>query len=119
MNKPENTTRRVKQDPAGTLGGMLAEGISGFIENMERAGGRQMLESEVLPTEILRASIGDFEVLGFVFHGVVTEDPIFQRVTLPAGWKREAGENPYGYWTNLVDERGLKRVAVFYKAAFY
>lgn len=127
---PRNTTHGEKEEvsiedtrkraPIVHLAGMMAQGQSDYIVGMEREGGRQMVESaEILPTEILWSTKEEFEALGFVFHGEVEGDPIFQRATLPKGWKREAGDNLYGYWTNLVDERGIKRASIFYKAAFY
>ena len=42
---------------------------------------------------------------------------MFTEATLPTGWKREPSEHPM--WSYIVDERGIRRVSVFYKAAFY
>jgi len=117
----ENTRKR---DPAQHLAGMVTHGTSEYIERMEQAGGRQMVASDLLPVEILHAgerpvAVKAFQALGFVFGQPVEGDDLFVHATLPPGWQRKPGENRYGYWTSIVDERGIERVAIFYKAAFY
>lgn len=113
-DRPENTTER---PPIVHLGEMMAKGQSAYIEDMERAGGRQMLTATALPVH--GSETADVQALGITWGPVVPDDPIFREATLPEGWKREEGENPYGYWTHLVDETGRRRASIFYKAAFY
>jgi hypothetical protein len=36
---------------------------------------------------------------------------------LPAGWKKVATE--HSMWSDLLDDQGRKRAAIFFKAAFY
>lgn len=124
MTAPEDTSKR---EPlvhlAGMLGGGSAQdGVSRYIEEQEAAGQREVVNSTVLPRDMrgLGRAWGaearaEFEALGFVFGDVV--DDLFVNVTLPAGWTREGSD--HAMWSHVVDERGVKRVAVFYKAAFY
>lgn len=120
MSTPEDTSKRPS---IAHYAGMVAEGQEGYITGMEARGQREVVNSEVLPAEIL----GDwnksnaekreaFEELGFEF-GETAEDGLFVRATLPEGWTREGSE--HAMWSFVVDERGIPRVAVFYKAAFY
>lgn len=88
----------------------------GSIEASEARGAAEMVESDVLPVNLMGAK-ADFEALGFKFGAVIEGDEIFQSCTLPAGWKRERGD--HSMWTYIVDSEGRRRVAVFYKAAFY
>jgi hypothetical protein len=57
------------------------------------------------------------EAAGVKFLGPVENDPIFQRVELPAGWKKEPTE--HSMWSRLLDERNRARAGIFFKAAFY
>lgn len=84
------------------------------IENQEAQGKHDLLRSQSLPTD----RRGDFEALGFTFGEVNPKDPIFQQATLPEGWTKD-GSGGGSYWSYLLDERGIQRVAIFYKAAFY
>lgn len=111
---PRNTA---KDDPGLSLASALQHGASESIERMEAEGQRQIVASEMLPTEILGATKADFEALGFVFGDPVTGDELFQAATLPQEWSREGSEHTM--WSYVVDETGKQRVAIFYKAAFY
>lgn len=115
MKKPTNTTKEVHSNPI--LG--FAACLEGGIEAQEARGQRELINSDVLPTDLGREkdSRAKYEALGFVFGATVVDDPIFQNATLPKGWKRQ-GSN-HSMWSHIIDERGLKRVAIFYKAAFY
>src|SRR5262245_10694052 len=88
------------------------------IEAQEAQGQREMVASTVLPTEVnFRESDADYEALGFTFGEVVAGDPLFRQATLPEGWSRKGSD--HAMWSYVVDERGIERVGVFYKAAFY
>lgn len=89
----------------------------GGIEAQERQGQREVLASTTLPADLNGASREGFETLGFRFGDAIPGDPLFQEASLPAGWRREGSK--HAMWSYIVDERGLRRVAVFYKAAFY
>lgn len=118
---PTNTTARVEGNPAGALlDAMVANKLGkpgDDILRMEKRGQQELLDSHVLPTQFLNGKREDFEALGFTFGPVVYTDPLFQAAVLPPGWSRVAGEN--SLWIQLVDERGIARVGVFYKAAYY
>lgn len=112
-NAVRNTTDEVHKNP---LAALFQMGLPGAIERSEAAGQRELLVSDVLPVD----AHGDDEkmvALGFTFGAVVEGDPIFRAATLPDGWKREGSD--HAMWSYIVDERGIKRVGIFYKAAFY
>lgn len=115
VRKPVNTTERVKESPLGMLGEAMAVGTSAAIEGQEAAGQREIVHSDVLPTD--RLDREKFEALGFKIGKPVEDDPIFTTVELPDGWSREGSD--HAMWSYIVDERGMRRVAIFYKAAFY
>lgn len=120
MNKPTDTT---KAPPEAFLGEALAVGSSQAIENQEARGQAELVESDVLPTTMHPdnpSSMTGEEILkaaGVEFLGVLPEDPLFQRVKLPAGWRKLGDDHPM--WSSLVDDKGMERAAIFYKAAFY
>jgi hypothetical protein len=62
-------------------------------------------------------TVEEFEALGFKLGDPDPQDSLFRPVTLPEGWRREASD--HAMWSNIVDPNGRKRVAIFYKAAFY
>ena len=98
---------------ARALGGESAESI---IEDQEARGQQQMARASVLPKD---GSGGEHRAkltaMGIQFHG--DADDLFVNVTLPEGWQvRPTGHSMH---SDLVDERGHVRAAIFYKAAFY
>lgn len=114
----EDTSAR---DPLHHFIGMLDGGQSAYIEGMEAAGQRQLVESQDLPSKFndydLDGPQSAYEALGFTFGEPHEHDPMFRPATLPAGWKREGSE--HAMWSYIVDELGRRRVSIFYKAAFY
>jgi hypothetical protein len=109
----ENTTKR---DPllhfAGALGGM-----DDYVTGMESAGQRQLVHSDRLPTDIGSNTVEEFEALGFTLGDPDPQDPMFRPATLPDGWQREGSD--HAMWSYILDPNGRRRVAIFYKAAFY
>lgn len=103
-----------KRDPLIHLAGAMG-GMDQYVPEMESAGQRQLVNSDRLPTE----SNCDDELLdlGFTFEEPDPDDPLFRAATLPAGWSREVSD--HAMWSYLLDEVGRRRVAIFYKAAFY
>jgi hypothetical protein len=85
------------------------------IERSEAQGQEELVASDTLPTDLKDKS--SFESLGFVFGEVVENDPLFQYVTLPEGWKKQSTD--HSMWSKIVDQDGNERVSIFYKAAFY
>ena len=45
------------------------------------------------------------------------DDPLFVDAQLPDGWRVEATD--HSMWSNLLDDQGMVRGSIFYKAAFY
>lgn len=107
----ENTTQR---DPALHVLGVISEGTDGYIMGMEAAGQRQLVGSTKLPTEAPWDAMAE---LGFVRGDDVPGDNLFCEATLPDGWRKDASD--HAMWSYVLDERGVRRLAVFYKAAFY
>lgn len=85
---------------------------SDHIAASEAAGKKEMIESSLMPKDGDWAAL---EKLGFV-RGEESGD-LFYECTLPKGWKKEGSD--HNMWSYVFDERGLRRVSVFYKAAFY
>lgn len=110
----ENTSNR---EPVVHLAGMLAEGQSGYIEGMEAAGQRAVVNSDLLPRCDREEDEAALVALGFTFGEPIEGDDLFRHATLPAGWKRAGSD--HNMWSYIEDERGIRRVAIFYKAAFY
>lgn len=86
-------------------------------ERQEADGQRELLESTDLPTDHGCATDREYTALGFAFGEPYEDDPLFRPATLPDGWRREASDHAMGSY--LVDEKGRRRVAIFYKAAFH
>lgn len=112
----ENTTKTNEQDPMRAIAAMAFGGGAGrFIEKQEADGQRQLVESLSFPVK------GDQDealiAMGFEFGEPYSSDPMFRDAKLPAGWKKQASD--HSMWSYIVDEQSRKRVAVFYKAAFY
>lgn len=107
----ENTSQRPNE---AHLVGIMEQGQSAYIEGMEAEGQRQLVASAVLPIDCN----GDEDAilaLGVTF-GEPTDD-LFREVTLPDGWEKRGTD--HDMWSEVVDEQGVARIAVFYKAAFY
>jgi len=112
----DNTTHAVRR-PGGVaalVASAMAIGTDATIEAMEADGQRQLVASELLPTDCNTAA---FEAAGFTFGDPVPDDDLFRAATLPPGWTRHATDHPM--WSHIRDEHGRHRAAVFYKAAFY
>jgi len=86
----------------------------GGIEAQEKAGQKALVASTNMPKEML-PSKEDFEKLGFVFGDDV--DDLFISAKFPDGWTR--GATNHAMYSDIVDEKGRRRVVIFYKAAFY
>lgn len=118
-----NTTKETNENPLNFLRYSMIVGSSNAIEFQESQGQKSFVNSDTIPTE------GPFynrepeknkailEAFGFKLLGEVPGDPIFQFVEMPAGWKKVPTE--HSMWSDVVDDKGRKRMAIFYKAAFY
>lgn len=90
---------------------------SDAIMSQEAAGQTSFVSSDTLPSEMQYDTRAVLEVAGVKFLGIVEDDPLFQWVELPPGWKKVPTD--HSMWSNLVDDKGRKRASIFYKAAFY
>lgn len=109
------------QDPgsihATTLLALATGDTDAVIRAQERAGKAQLVHSDRLPTDLSSDDQTDFEALGFTFGEPDLADPLFRPVTLPDGWSKTGSD--HDMWSYVLDQHGRRRVAVFYKAAFY
>lgn len=94
--------------------GMLA-GTPDAIEHSEVLGQAELVNNTALPID-MRPDREVIEANSAIRFGDVVDD-IFIDATLPAGWKKQATEHPMH--SDLLDDKGRKRAAIFYKAAFY
>ena len=96
----------------------LEEGPTLNIEAQEARGQQMLVRSTYLPTELLRCTEEDIEALGIILGSVLKDDPLFREATLPEGWTLVPAEG-HSMWNYVVDDKGNRQVAIFYKAAFY
>ena len=113
MEEEKNT---LNEGPEVVLIDTLIGDPDGVIERQEARGQAALVNSDLLPTD-RRGDDSVWEALGFVFGEVVADDPMFQHATLPEGWARKG--SGHAMWSYLYDADGFRRVAIFYKAAFY
>lgn len=124
---PTNTTEIMRDGGIQTAGEpMSVESLAfnlrsgpGFIEAQEALGQAELICSDVLPAVMTPAARAALEAAGVVFGARASDEPdeIWQECTLPAGWKKMATN--HAMWSDLRDEKGRKRAAIFYKAAYY
>lgn len=99
----------------GDLANALVANTPGGIERQEAAGQRTLVESAMLPKEIIGATREQLTALGFKFSADV--DELFVKCELPPGWTKRGTD--HSMHSDLLDEQGRKRAGIFYKAAFY
>lgn len=93
------------------------------IVNQERRGQHELAGSkDRIPIAIDKfGPIHDKEAalakLGIILGPPISGDALFREVTLPPGWKYKPTD--HALWSNLVDDKGVERARMFYKAAFY
>ena len=113
---PTNTSREAAKSP--TMQSWVMGGNPRAIEQQEAQGQAELVNSDTLPTDM-----GDcnnkkiLEAAGVKFVCQVPDDPMFQVVEMPKGWKKQRTD--HSMWSNLVDDKGRVRASIFYKAAFY
>jgi hypothetical protein len=92
---------------------------SDVILEQEAQGQRQIVNSTKVPTDGTQSEEQrqKLAALGFKLGEIDSRDPMFREVELPEGWSREGSD--HSMWSYIVDERGFRRIAIFYKAAFY
>lgn len=85
------------------------------IERQEAQGQQQLTLSSQLPKDGLTPDGAARCNIQLVCPS--KDDDLFMDVILPKGWALKPTD--HSMWSDLVDEQGVKRAAVFYKAAFY
>lgn len=104
----------------GDISNVIAATTPDGIERQETAGQSAMAKAaDRLPLDInyprglTHAQVA--EALGIEFGKTV--DRVFIEAALPDGWK--IVPTSHALWSDLVDDKGRKRAAIFFKAAFY
>lgn len=117
MSEITNTTKGAKENPAGFLMDAMAMGSSNAILLQEAQGQSEFVNSTVLPVKFLYSTKEELEKAGVKFGNICKDDPLFQEAELPVGWTKKASD--HSMWSELLDNKGRQRAAIFYKAAFY
>ena len=113
MKLNSNNPAAVSAAARGDMDNFMVAATPGGIEAQEAMGQAALVGTkDTLPKDCPQKEL---EALGFVFGGPI--DDLFINVTFPAGWSKKATE--HSMWSELLDETGKKRGAIFYKAAFY
>jgi hypothetical protein len=112
-----NTAKAAKEAPLLELVEARLVGLSAMIENQEARGQAELVRSEVLPTNGIEAVRGMIESQGGSIGEKVDGDEMFTNVKLPEGWEKRRTD--HSMWSDLCDDKGRKRAAIFYKAASY
>jgi hypothetical protein len=102
---------------AATPGGIEAQEAA----EQQKAVAAQRMPKEGTSPDQKRLRVGNcfdrevWESLGFTFGD--DYDDIFVNAAFPAGWKLKPTD--HSMWNDLLDAKGRKRAAMFYKGAFY
>ena len=91
---------------------LLAAITPGGIEAQEAAGQAIFVRNATLPKDCNREAL---TMCGVIFGK--DADDLFVNVQLPDGWKKQA--TSHSMHSDLLDDKGRVRAAIFYKAAFY
>ena len=87
------------------------------IEAQEKRGQAELVNSEALPFKGSQTDCPKLIEAGVKFGPKLADDPLFCEAVLPKGWKKRATD--HDMWSELVDDKGVVRASIFYKAAFY
>lgn len=110
------TSAALSAAASGNLGNFIAAITPGGIEAQEAAGQATFVSNATLPKEMLHGCDREkLEQMGIKFGA--DADDLFVTVQLPEGWKKKATD--HAMWSDLLDDNGRKRAAIFYTAAFY
>ncbi|OHB14666.1 MAG: hypothetical protein A2431_00455 [Candidatus Zambryskibacteria bacterium RIFOXYC1_FULL_39_10] len=116
---PVNTERLAAEQP--DMLSWVMGGAPHKIEEQEAQGQQSFVKSETLPTNMGRWCDYNtktiLETAGVKFVCEVPDDPMFQIVELPTGWRKIPTD--HSMWSKLVDDKSRVRARIFYKAAFY
>ena len=85
------------------------------IEGQAARGQNELINSSQLPVDVRGKEI--LEEAGVKFGKPLLDDPLFCIAELPSGWSKRATD--HSMWSELIDDKGVVRAHIFYKAAFY
>lgn len=110
--KPITNTRQSEVNPQWLHGanpsGILAQ---------EARGQKELVQSMQLPTDVPPADKQKLVDAGVIFGEQSAGDTMFVDALLPKGWSKRPTD--HSMWNELVDDKGVVRAKIFYKAAFY
>ncbi len=119
MDKLQITAAAIAALNNNDAANFLVASTPGGIERQEKRGQEDFVNSTLFPFQCEMDSAKEgLEVLekwGFKFGKKV--DELFMECVLPDGWKKEASD--HSMHSDIVDDKGRRRVGIFYKAAFY
>lgn len=103
---------------SGDLKNAIVASTLGGIEAQEAQGQKELANSSELPVrapweELRKMGITDIED----YNEAAKQGKLFCKAELPPGWKKMPTD--HSMWTDLVDDKGVKKASIFYKAAFY
>jgi len=110
FSKPIDTSKEEDQLMFNTVA--VLSGMKEAIDAQESHGQASFIHSDTLPNDICDENKAKLESIGFIFHGVVPNDDIFQYVTMPKGWKKVRSDE--FRFTDLLDDKGRRRGFIFY-----
>lgn len=88
------------------------------IERQEARGQKELVNSCSLPVKVNPPENKEkLKNIGIIFGQPYKDDPLFCDGILPNGWKKKATD--HDMWTEIVNEKGIIKARIFYKAAFY
>ncbi len=90
-------------------------GEKNVVDHVEAEGQARAVASTMMAKE-MEPSREEWEKLGFTFTDI-PGDEVLCEASLPEGWSMEETDHPM--WINIVDQNGMKRGSMFYKAVFY
>jgi len=117
LKAPINTAIDAEVNQSISMTVAMLAGIDEATEAQEFHGQTLFIVSDTLPAAICDEIKASLETIGFIFHGKVPNDDLFQYVTLPKGWKKVRSDE-YRF-TDLLDEKGRIRGVIFYDANPY
>lgn len=109
---PVTTTSKTEVHPEWVMGGNPRA-----IEAQEKRGQQEFVANEQLPAKCPADLKATLEAAGVKFGSATPGDELFVLAVLPPGWKKVPTD--HSMWSTLVDDKGVKRASIFYKAAFY
>ena len=90
-------------------------GEKNVIEHMEKEGQTEAVKNTMMAIK-MNPKKEEWEKLGFVFTEIPGDD-VLCNAQMPEGWSMKATD--HSMWSEIIDNKGLKRGSMFYKASFY